>query len=294
MLYTASLGLTVVGFPLDSLKTRMQTHSYNGLLDCFRKTINHEGFGGLFRGIGAPLVSIACSKSLAVSLYTWAKPKVQEIQLMTNFDSKVTLPVARNFPSTFLGGSITGILVSFWACPFEFTKLYSQLSFLEQQKALARGQATGVVETNIVGVSRQIISVLGFKGLYLGLKLHIFRELIGSALYFSVYETVKLSVNLVNRKSESSLKGPFAIAMAGGLAGVVSWLTIFPIDTLKLMVQRDIVSAIIRRDMTNMPVRRLRWPTARMYRGLSATVARLVINSMVFFGLFEYLMHSVA
>lgn len=42
---------TVAAFPLDSVKTRMQTYKYNGFLDCVRQTYQTEKLRGFFRGM---------------------------------------------------------------------------------------------------------------------------------------------------------------------------------------------------------------------------------------------------
>jgi hypothetical protein len=47
---TASLLSTAVAFPLDSVKTRMQTYKYKGVLDCVRHTYQTEHLRGFFRG----------------------------------------------------------------------------------------------------------------------------------------------------------------------------------------------------------------------------------------------------
>lgn len=46
----ASVLSTLVAFPLDSVKTRMQTYQYNGVLDCIRHTYRTESLKGFFRG----------------------------------------------------------------------------------------------------------------------------------------------------------------------------------------------------------------------------------------------------
>ena len=51
------VALCVVGHPFDTLKVRLQTqHSnnkiYNGVWDCFIKTLKWEGVRGLYNGIG--------------------------------------------------------------------------------------------------------------------------------------------------------------------------------------------------------------------------------------------------
>lgn len=41
---------TVTAFPLDSVKTRMQTYKYSGFVDCVRHTYQTEKLRGFFRG----------------------------------------------------------------------------------------------------------------------------------------------------------------------------------------------------------------------------------------------------
>jgi hypothetical protein len=47
---SASVLSTITAFPLDSVKTRLQTYPYNGFTDCVRKTFQEEGLRGFFRG----------------------------------------------------------------------------------------------------------------------------------------------------------------------------------------------------------------------------------------------------
>lgn len=42
---------TVAAFPLDSVKTRMQTYRYKGFLDCVQHTYRTEHLRGFFRGM---------------------------------------------------------------------------------------------------------------------------------------------------------------------------------------------------------------------------------------------------
>lgn len=339
--YTASLASTIVGFPLDTIKTRMQTHYFVGPIDCLKKTVKHEGIRGLFRGIAAPLLSISFSKSMGVGLYTYFKPKVSTAQatllssLAPNMqqnlvvdpgNSNNALAIERqrrnltllNIPTSFISGSLTGVSVSFFACPFEFSKLYSQIIMLESRRKsnLLSGSPqpqlntqtipkpiVTVSQTSTAAVVKQIVKAEGILGLYSGIKFHLIREFISSGLYFAVYETAKLTINnsvsnLDGKISGTNISvGPISIAVAGALSGVISWITIFPIDTVKSLTQRDIVSNIIRHQNGLEKIiikRKLTMPTRRMYRGLSVSVTRSVLNSIVFFGAFEYLMTHIA
>lgn len=52
---SSSVFSTLAAFPLDSVKTRMQTYHYKGFLDCVRHTYANEKLGGFFRGITQPI-----------------------------------------------------------------------------------------------------------------------------------------------------------------------------------------------------------------------------------------------
>lgn len=55
---------TVAAFPLDSVKTRMQTYKYKGFLDCVKHTYRAEKLRGFFRGSRAPPIHSPYRNSL--------------------------------------------------------------------------------------------------------------------------------------------------------------------------------------------------------------------------------------
>jgi mitochondrial ornithine carrier protein len=58
-----------VEYPFDTVKVRLQSRPdtisqwYTGPIDCFKQMIAKEGFGGLYRGLSAPLVGAAVETS---------------------------------------------------------------------------------------------------------------------------------------------------------------------------------------------------------------------------------------
>jgi len=308
--YTASLFSTVVGFPLDSIKTRMQTHPFNGIYDCLKKTIKHEGFKGLFRGVTAPLLSTSFSKSLGVSLYTAAKPYASLLQTYTikpiKTDSKSSHKVQNvilainNAPISFASGFAAGAGTSLFACPFEFTKLFQQLYILMQGELNLNPRR---MPKTTWQVAKQIRRYEGISGLYSGYKFHLLRDAFGSGLYFSIYETAKILIQGFagpdgKIQGTNIPMGTVSITLAGAMSGIFSWVLVFPIDTVKSLTQRDIVSNIIRELARKPPkpllIRKLSFPTRNMYRGLSVSVTRSVFTSVAFFSCFEYLMKYIA
>lgn len=58
--------------PLDVIKTRLQSDDfghpiYNGMMDCFKKTVHQEGYKALFLGL-----SLATTRSFPVNATTFA------------------------------------------------------------------------------------------------------------------------------------------------------------------------------------------------------------------------------
>lgn len=58
-----------IEYPFDTIKVRLQSQPdslplrYTGPLDCFKKSLQRDGFLGIYRGISAPLVGAAVESS---------------------------------------------------------------------------------------------------------------------------------------------------------------------------------------------------------------------------------------
>lgn len=212
--YGASLFSTLVGFPLDTVKTRMQTHkNFTSYFDCVKKTYAKEGVRGFFRGIWAPIISTSLSKSLSVSLFTTVKPYTYGLLYETPWTKNIesSHPFLRNIPVCFISGLIAGGGVSLFACPFEFTKVYAQLEKLVASKSLKElsnlnnngGTSSAQLATKFNSVKtpstavivKEILKYEGIKGLYSGYKYHLMRDSISTGFYYSIYESMKWSIN---------------------------------------------------------------------------------------------------
>lgn len=117
--YSASLISTAMGFPLDTIKTRMQTHKhFASYFDCIKKTYLKEGTMGFIRGMWAPLLLTSFSKSVNVLIFTKAKPVIYSALYGTNFNPSSTHPLILNAPVSMLTGFLAGGGFSIVVCPF--------------------------------------------------------------------------------------------------------------------------------------------------------------------------------
>jgi Mitochondrial carrier protein len=72
-----------------------------------------------------------------------------------------------------------------------------------------------------IAATREIFRRYGFLGLYTGFKLHLARDVIGSAIYFGVYEATKQAMTSLSQTEKANT--PLAVATAGMLCGMCSW-----------------------------------------------------------------------
>lgn len=70
----------------------------------------------------------------------------------------------------------------------------------------------------------RIIARKGVFGLWTGFRLHLLRDVIGSGIYFGVYETTKQSLNSYYGAERANTPG--AIALAGAICGIGAWVVV--------------------------------------------------------------------
>jgi len=81
-----------IEYPFDTVKVRLQSQPdtvplrYNGPLDCLKKSLQRDGFAGIYRGISAPLVGAAVETStLFFSVSTQAPETI--VPMLTEYST---------------------------------------------------------------------------------------------------------------------------------------------------------------------------------------------------------------
>lgn len=139
---------TVSTFPLDSVKTRMQTYKYDGFLHCVRRTYETEKIRGFFRGVTAPMASITLVRTVSFSIYQRAK-YVYSDWANANFGVDVMSEVAKrgSYPTfwsvaTFgLAGATAGSCITVIACKFLLNCLLMLVKLLIKVRSVRVDQA---------------------------------------------------------------------------------------------------------------------------------------------------------
>lgn len=110
---------------------------------------------------------------------------------------------------------------------------------MQAQSALAAaGSGTVAVKYNgPMDVARHVLqSEGGARGLFKGLVPTMAREVPGNAAMFGVYEAVK---QYIAGGQDTSGLGRGSLILAGGVAGATFWMSVYPTDVIKSVIQVD-------------------------------------------------------
>ncbi|GMI63911.1 A BOUT DE SOUFFLE [Hibiscus trionum] len=223
----------IVGHPFDTIKVKLQSQpaplpgqppKFAGAMDAVKQTLAAEGPRGLYKGMGAPLATVAAFNAVLFTVRG---------QMEAFLRSEPGAPLTVN--QQVIAGAGAGVAVSFLACPTELIKCR-----LQAQSALAVDTGSATVAVKYGGpmdVARQVLrSEGGARGLFKGLVPTLAREVPGNAAMFGVYEALK---QYMAGGTDTSKLGRGSLIVAGGLAGASFWGSVYPTDVVKSVLQVD-------------------------------------------------------
>ncbi|CAL9162937.1 unnamed protein product [Musa hybrid cultivar] len=221
----------IVGHPFDTIKVKLQSQpaplpgqppKYSGAMDAVKQTISAEGPRGLYKGMGAPLATVAAFNALLFTVRG-------QMEALLRSEPGTVLTVNQQV----ICGAGAGVAVSFLACPTELIKCR-----LQAQSALASSTtSSGAVKYGgPMDVAKHVMREAGLRGLFKGLVPTLSREVPGNAAMFGVYEGLKQK--FAGGPDTSGL-GRGHLIVAGGLAGAAFWASVYPTDVVKSVIQVD-------------------------------------------------------
>ncbi|GAA6008961.1 hypothetical protein JCM10207_004041 [Rhodosporidiobolus poonsookiae] len=277
----ASLCSTISGFPLDSVKSRLQVKRYSSVLDCARRTYAEEGIRGFFRGVTIPLVTITLVRTASFSIYTGTRAELDRRQWFTG----QTMPSAAM--AGFVGGAASGLMLSIGTSAFEYTKIKLQLEYLIAMKKGVPYEPRGTIK-GFMDLYRQG----GFFGLYTGFRLHALRDTLGTGWYFGMYDTAQRLI-AQNPDTFSSVPTWLSTFVCGSVAGVSSWAAIYPIDLVKAKVQRNALAEAPYEKPWHIFRRLSAGGITKLYRGLGISAFRSLGTHGAFWAILEKTRSSI-
>lgn len=232
---SSSVLSTFLAFPLDFAKSRMQSYE-TSFMHTVKDAYRAEGLRAFWRGVGPPMISVTVVRTISFSLYQKTKYALDRtFTRMTGQSPLVTANAPGSYPTLStvacfgLSGAAAGAVITTVSCPFELTKLNEQLAGkVAREAAMKRGTPINKVDLKNGGswaTARRLVRDRGLQGLYAGYRLHLLRDTIGTSIYFITYESAKQLMGNARGKSSTS---PYAVVVAGGLCGIVSWACVSP------------------------------------------------------------------
>ena len=301
----------VVGHPFDTIKVRIQSSTQGGGI--LNSLTEFGGASSLFRGIGAPLASAAVLNAVVFASYSSASKRYDDLILGVagSKDDGLMYPqlIHDPWPKAVLCGAFAGFTQCFIVCPMEHVKCRLQV-----QHAKHGGRNDYTHFKGPMHAMRSIVKEYGFFRLYQGWWSSLWRELSGFGLYFSTYDVIKAQINsllaqravevryLHNGDPHSSgnhhlqqtgtrhSQAWFASALAGGIAGSITWVAVYPVDVIKTHIQ----TAPLDTPGSELRVWTIGTRLAQehgwrfLFRGFTVTVLRAFPVNATLFPIYEY------
>jgi len=292
---TASYISTFAGYPLDSLKSRLQA-SRNPITvpKLAARVFNEEGVRGFYRGFWIPLFTISFVRAASFTIYNGTKELLRENGILAR-NKLVDIACMGG-----VGGAMAGALISFGSAPFELVKVRRQLEF-------SIAESKGIKFVRPPSTSQAVADIVrsrGIRGLYVGFPLHLLRDTSGTALYFLEYDGMRH----VMGRLPSGEQGPTPSWMplpasivpffCGSFSGVTSWALIYPLDVVKTKVQTRALAGERKRGIFETFHRLIRGPDpehprpihkglGRLYRGLGISAIRSITTHGLLWTFFD-------
>jgi solute carrier family 25 carnitine/acylcarnitine transporter 20/29 len=228
---SGAAGVTV-GHPFDSLKVRLQVG-----LKLTHQKLDFATIKQLYRGILPPIATVGTLQAINFSNYEFFKrafPKYMYPFHQHQLDSDEH-PGRNTLFTIFCSGFASGSVISLITSPMNIVKIRMQVES----------------EAGLFTCMRDIYRVKGFTTFYRGYTTALATEGPGRGIYLWTYEYTKLQIVRLRYGDDYHHKPGRIVTdskyidlstriLSAIIAGVFSWLAIYPLDVIKSKVQLDI------------------------------------------------------
>ena len=223
----------LIGQPFDIVKVRLQTTTnYSGALDCASQILKNEGPAAFYKGTLTPLIGIGACVSVQFGAFNYARRAFEAQNAAAqkgHIDIVSAEPVPLSYSQYYLSGAFAGITNTVLSSPIEHIRIR-----LQTQPHGAGKLYSGPLDC----ISKLSKSPSISRGLYRGTSVTFIREAQAYGAWFTSFEYMMNSDAARNNIARSEIP-TWKIALYGGLAGEMLWLTSYPFDVVKSKMQTD-------------------------------------------------------
>ncbi|KAJ1621390.1 mitochondrial carrier domain-containing protein [Pavlovales sp. CCMP2436] len=259
---------TLLGYPLDTVRVHQQAGAATAgaresLASSARQLYAARGLAGFYAGVTVPLLGVTVINTLSFTSYA-------QFRLLLGVpprpaQSSASPPFQQFDARCAVAGALIGPLAAIITTPMDLVKI--QMQQANQPRTLA--------------AVRALFATGGLAGLYVGGPVNVLREVVFGAGYFGAYE--------FTREKIGALPPAASIPIAGAVGGVVGWLVMLPLDTIKTVQQSGSVRPGEVPRAVDIAARIWAAHGARgFWRGASAAFLRAIFVSATRFSAYEW------
>ncbi|KXL45033.1 hypothetical protein M433DRAFT_174550, partial [Acidomyces richmondensis BFW] len=222
----------LVGNPLDIIKTQLQACGSKpslfspDVISPETSTVRMEKplrkLTSFARGSSAPILGYGALNALLFMTYNRSLALLDTGTISEH-------PVRPSAWSIWTAGALGGVATFVVSAPTELVKCRAQVSNPPRSS---------------FDIARALWQNGGVRGLYVGGGVTSVRDAVGYGFYFWSYELSKRALISPGSESDETFKQQaIVVLLCGGLAGVATWASIFPLDVIKTRVQTWDLSA---------------------------------------------------
>lgn len=252
----------------------------------------------LLAGLPAPVLTYGALNALLFTTYN---------RTLALFPSTPSAQPTHSASAYFTAGALAGFATFIISAPTELVKCRAQLA------------ASAAHSPSSWSIAKTTLATHGLRGLYVGGAVTSVRDAVGYGFYFWSYEAASAAWARRFEVAGGDGGGEGAVAAArvllcGGLAGVVTWASIFPLDVVKTRVQTQALAGPALEEEQALLAERPRgassprqyagaWEVARQayaaegagvfFRGLTVCCVRAFLVNAVQWTVYEWMMKSM-
>ncbi|KAK5942891.1 carrier protein ymc1 [Knufia obscura] len=216
----------LLGQPFDIVKVRLQTtNTHPTALATATSILRNEGLPAFYKGTLTPLIGIGACVSVQFGGFHYARRAFEERNLKSRQNKVATL----SYGQYYAAGAFAGITNTVLSSPIEHVRIRLQT----QPHGAAR------LYSGPLDCVRKLSAHEGvLRGLYRGTAVTFLREAQAYGVWFLTFEYLMNADAARNKVARSEISTP-KIALYGGLAGEMLWISSYPFDVVKSKMQTD-------------------------------------------------------